>query len=484
MTPIQDTLERWACEPKPRAPFKPRWRGGFAVLASLIAATMTMGFAPGARAASLTSPDDWAMYHYGAAHHGVSPETAIGATSASLLTEAWNHNLGYPAASSPAVVFNTGLGVGLVYAADEHGHMNALNAATGATIWSFTTPKIAGLSQHINSSPAVYQGVVYFGSNDHKLWALDATTGRLDCSFDTGGLIDSSPVVAEPDSTGPVVYFGDEGVSGGASDGGHIWAVNGVGNTNGACTQKWVFDNFGSPPGSQTGKSGSYSSPAYGTDAMGHNVVVFGTTDPDDSVYSVDAVTGTAYWRFQTKITPDSDVGAAPTISSPGNNGLTDGAVYITGKDKSTYAIDLTTGAQIWVFNLRQDDPIPSLQTTSGAALDGPNIYLGSGVGVYALNAVTGAKVWRFSTPVTNGLPAAVFGGPAISGGNGNKVVLFGDLGGTVRALRLSDGVQLWSFTSPVSGAAFDSSVAVSNNKAFILGTDGFAYAFSVPGTA
>ena len=47
------------------------------------------------------------------------------------------------------------------------------------------------------------------------------------CTRAIGGVIASSPVAVNPDGTGLVVYFGDNGLNG-FDDGGHLWAVNGV----------------------------------------------------------------------------------------------------------------------------------------------------------------------------------------------------------------------------------------------------------------
>ena len=52
-------------------------------------------------------------------------------------------------------------------------------------------------------SPTVADGVVYFGSDDNHVYALDAETGDLLWRFETGGVIRSSPAV-----TGGVVYAG------------------------------------------------------------------------------------------------------------------------------------------------------------------------------------------------------------------------------------------------------------------------------------
>ena len=70
---------------------------------------------------------------------------------------------------------------------------------TGAVKWSYTA---GGL---ITSSPAVVDGVVYVGSYDGKLYALDAVTGAVKWSYITGSGIESSPAVANG-----VVYIGSD----------------------------------------------------------------------------------------------------------------------------------------------------------------------------------------------------------------------------------------------------------------------------------
>ena len=49
--------------------------------------------------------------------------------------------------------------------------------------WTF---KAAG---PVLSSPAVADGSIFFGSNDHNLYALDATTGKLRWKFASRGRI-------------------------------------------------------------------------------------------------------------------------------------------------------------------------------------------------------------------------------------------------------------------------------------------------------
>jgi eukaryotic-like serine/threonine-protein kinase len=66
--------------------------------------------------------------------------------------------------------------------------------------WSYTTG--AG-TQPVQSSPAVANGVVYVGSDDYKVYALNASTGALPGSFTTGDIVETAPAVANG-----VVYIG------------------------------------------------------------------------------------------------------------------------------------------------------------------------------------------------------------------------------------------------------------------------------------
>ena len=62
--------------------------------------------------------------------------------------------------SSPAVAN------GVVYVGSIDDNVYALNAATGAKLWGYTT------GSYVDSSPAVANGVVYVGSYDHNLYAF------------------------------------------------------------------------------------------------------------------------------------------------------------------------------------------------------------------------------------------------------------------------------------------------------------------------
>ena len=69
---------------------------------------------------------------------------------------------------------------GVVYIGSEDYNVYALNAATGSKIWSYRT------SSQVESSPAVANGIVYVGSDDDNVYALNATKGTTIWTYGTG----------------------------------------------------------------------------------------------------------------------------------------------------------------------------------------------------------------------------------------------------------------------------------------------------------
>ena len=114
----------------------------------------------------------------------------------------WRYLTGSSVYSSPAVV------KGVVYVGSDDGNVYALNASNGTVLWRYLT----GGSVY-SSSPAVVNGVVYVGSFDSNVYALNASNGTLRWRYLTGGYpVYSSPVVVKG-----VVYVG--------SDDGNVYAL-------------------------------------------------------------------------------------------------------------------------------------------------------------------------------------------------------------------------------------------------------------------
>jgi outer membrane protein assembly factor BamB len=91
-------------------------------------------------------------------------------------------------ATSPAIYG------GVVYFGTGRGIVYARNATTGVQIWSYTTPTGGA----VTSSPAIALGskTLFFGSNDRYLYALNMVTGAFLWRYLTGGQVSSSPAVA------------------------------------------------------------------------------------------------------------------------------------------------------------------------------------------------------------------------------------------------------------------------------------------------
>ncbi|MGD8544973.1 MAG: pectinesterase family protein, partial [Candidatus Bathyarchaeota archaeon] len=122
----------------------------------------------------------WSMFRHNPRRTGYieSPAPNINRTQ-------WTYTTGGNVRSSPAVID------GIVYIGSNDGNIYALDQHTGAQIWNQTI----GLS--VISSPAVAYSRVYVGSSDNKVYCLDALTGTHVWNQTTGASIVSSPAVVE-----------------------------------------------------------------------------------------------------------------------------------------------------------------------------------------------------------------------------------------------------------------------------------------------
>ena len=205
--------------------------------------------------------------------------------------------------SSPAVVD------GVVYAGSGDGSVYALDARTGTLRWRFRTRDV------VHTSPAVANGVVYAGSFDRSLYALDARTGALRWRFAT--LPNASPVLEGIASSAAVA---DGTVYVGARDG-HLYALRA---SDGAL--RWRHDDRGSwviaspavmpravcfttsdelrffcldRPNGATRSTFRYATYGFSSPAIAGRIAYFGTFD--GILHAVDVRTGREVARFRTE---------------------------------------------------------------------------------------------------------------------------------------------------------------------------------------
>jgi outer membrane protein assembly factor BamB len=236
--------------------------------------------------------------------------------------------------------------------------------------WSFHT------HGELISSPAIAKGVIYVGSNDGKLYAIDQETGSQEWSFSTDARITSSPAIA-----GGLVFC--------SSYDGSFFAIDVASGK-----LKWKFSIAGERRYSATHLHGSLPAGETMPDpfdvylsspAIWNGAVYFGSGD--GNVYSLDAATGKIQWKF-----PTGDVvHASPAIA--------DGKLYIGSWDSFFYALDATTGKELWRFKTGEDPGIHNqVGIQSSATVSDGIVYFGCrDSNFYALDAVTGQKRWSFS---------------------------------------------------------------------------------------
>lgn len=314
----------------------------------------------------------------------------------------------------------------------------------------------------IISSPAIAKGIVYVGSSDGALYAVDQNSGQQKWKAQTRGPVASSPAVAD----GLVFFL--------SFDGGFYCLDANTG------VRKWRYATgferrfeakslHGSTPAEQTVPDPHdvfLSSPA-----VANGCVYFGSSD--GNVYALDEKNGVLQWKFETK---------GPVHASPA---IVDKTIYIGSWDSYLYALDAESGAEKWRFKTGED-PIIYNQVgfqSSPAVLDGV-VYVGCrDAHLYAIDAATGRKKWDYPTSKSwvNVTPA-VFGGSvyfatgdtrrfhAVDSRNGrlrftvpvltvifsspaiaDGLAYFGNLNGSLYAVDIKTGSVAWEFQTEAS---------------------------------
>jgi outer membrane protein assembly factor BamB len=344
---------------------------------------------------SLEPPAGW-MFRGNPAHTGVYDDGGIHPTGQLK----WKYTTGDWVESSPAVAN------GIVYVGSRDHNLYALDADTGALIWKYTT------GGEVFSSPAVADGIVYAGSVDNNLYTLNASTGALIWKYTTGGEVLSSPAVANG-----VVYAG--------SIDNNLYALN---VTTGALIWKY--------------KTGDWvqSSPA-----VADGVVYVGSND--GKLYALNASTGTLAWKY----TSNLEIRSSPAVS--------DGVVYVGSMDHNLYALNANNGKLIWRY--LTGDPVYS----SPAVVNGVVYGESMDHNLSAFDAATGALIWNYAigTGITVSSPAVANG--VVYGGGGD---------GKLYALNASTGSLVWNYTSNLD---IRSSPTIANGVVYVGSYDGNLYA-------
>ena len=109
----------------------------------------------------------------------------------------WTFKTGDDIVSTPVI------GEGLVFVGSSDGLLYALDFSTGDSVWAFDT------GSPLEASPLVLDKKVYIGSMDGELYALDALSGTLKWTYKTRGkIIGSANWVLSADGTKKQIVVG------------------------------------------------------------------------------------------------------------------------------------------------------------------------------------------------------------------------------------------------------------------------------------
>jgi eukaryotic-like serine/threonine-protein kinase len=304
-----------------------------------------------------------------------------------------------------------------------------VNSSSLKLKWSYHTLNF------VTTSPAVANGYVYIASVDHKLYALNAITGKKSWFFDTKNPLYGSPTVAND-----VVYalaYNYTVYALHATTGTKIWSAT-VGNSL-----------FGYP---------NQSSPL-----VVNNVVYIGSGD--DNLYAFNATDGSLLWKAAT----GNAINSSPAVVN--------GVVYVGSTDGNLYAFDATTGTQLW-------KALTGSSIIATPAVANGDVYVGSTDGrFYAFNApgcgnTTCSPLWTYTTGNQIFSSAAVANGRVYVGSNDAKLYAFNAAG-------CGNTTCPPTWTASVGNtlsAAINSSPSVANGVVYVGSNNGNVYAFNAAG--
>jgi outer membrane protein assembly factor BamB len=248
---------------------------------------------------STSTVSNWTMFRADPTH---SSTAAVGPSN---LTVAWKFTSDGSVISSPTV------DNGIVYVGSQDKNVYALNALNGDLIWKFAT------GGSIEDSAAVANGMVYIESDDGYLYCLNANNGALNWQTSVGSnlhftyanlILTSSPVVS-----GGMVYIG--------SLDGNLYCLN-------ANTGAVVWETPAGGP--------IECSPAYSDGA-----IYFTSQQPmTGMLFKINADNGAVMWNFTIPYN-HSFLGGTEMLGSPS---VAAGMVFASSDWGAYYAVNTATG--------------------------------------------------------------------------------------------------------------------------------------------
>ncbi len=299
-----------------------------------------------------------------------------------------------------------------------------LDKNSGEEIWNNT--EVYGAS-----TAAIAEGKLFVGTHRGNITCVDATSGEMLWSKEIEENpswygVTSSPLVF--DERVYVLTFSDGTL--------HAFSFGG--------TELWNF--------SSGGGIFCYSSPS----AYDNKTFFAGNDSGQRASYCLDLNTEEELWNFTT----ETEIRGSPTIwSEEGMVFFT--TKYIPTKEYGIYAVNITTGEEIWHKKHKSSWASP--------ALSNGKLFIGGSSAdttFYCYDAKNGSLIWE-----NEDMGGAIQSSPVVTGGK----VYFGtsEVDGTVYALDANSGSIIWNYTlhiPPGFGGGYNvaSHPAISNRTLFI----------------
>jgi polyvinyl alcohol dehydrogenase (cytochrome) len=429
----------------------------------------------------------WPTYLGNTARSGYnSAETAITASSAPSLTTLWTDSNAGAVSSEPVVAG------GVVYYGSWDGLEHAVNAATGAQIWSVnlgTTsdsicdPPEAGVASSATIGSVTLNGtattVDFVGGGDGNFYALNAATGAEVWSTSLG---------APPGYflwSSPLYYNGN--IYEGVSSFGDCPLVRGEVVEMNAATGAVENTFYTVPAGCQgAGVWGSLTVDTATGDlyfATG-NAIPCGSAEPlaQSFIQADSSLNMLSSWQVPaTQQISDGDFGSTPTLFQTYISGVLHKMVGVENKDGYYYAFDRSSVASgpLWERKVSYGGGCPDCgrSAISPSAYNGKDLFAGGEKGKVGTALCSGDL--REMRPSNGGnIWVDCLSGPVLGAITAVPGVIFAGAGDTFYAISMSTGATLWSFQDPGAGSDFYGPASISNGVVYVGNMDGTLYAF------
>ena len=463
---------------------------GGVVLRSALAVVMVLSslavvVAVTVRPAAAASYQDWPMFLQNASRTNATVDPNLSVAKAPTLKEKWAFQTGGAIATSTSIVGTT------AYIGSWDGFEYAVNTATGAQIWKSpnlgitTDPGCFPSTIGITSSADLLNGTLYVGGGGPNWYALNANTGAILWSVYTG---DNSQAGAHYNWSSPLIYngFAYIGIASNCDNPlvqGQLLQVS--------LTTHTVVNTYNFVPNGQLG-GGVWTTPTLDTSTT--PATIFCTTgtlndytqSQSQAIVAINSSTlayeGSWQLPFEAAVS-DSDWGTTPTLTT---DAAGDQLISAANKNGILYTWKRSD------LELGKPDPNPPLwqrqiaiggagptegdgSIASGIFANGTLYYAGghsvvnghgAGGSIGAYDPGTGATKWVRQTE------QAIIGAPAYV----NGLIGYGE-GNTFEVVNAANGQLLYSYQLP---AMTYGAVSVARSQFYVGDLNGAVYAFGL----